>query len=120
MSNFKPIEFYKPPTDWFGGGIFDMASPDKRRFNALSDGEIIDLFNHLLKCRKPNAALRHLRNYFNDRRQMLRAFVECNFSKLDQVKDITETRINVEDVDCVHKGKGTCPFQGEGIVCIKT
>lgn len=48
--------------------------------------------------------------------RMVSRFCRCNFNKMDRIPDInSKGGLNLEDVDCILKGDGHCPY--EGIIC---
>ncbi len=104
----------------FKMGLVNVTSKEKIDLVHMSNTEIEALFNHLLGFEKTKKGMHRLRKYFKGKREILAQEIDCNFSELDNIRDITPTRLNFENVLCRHKGTGICPFQGEGIVCVKT
>jgi hypothetical protein len=114
-------EFYRDQTGCFIPKIYDLADPQTRRFAEFTEQECLALFDHLCTFPKARRGLLHLAQYFEGhKRDILRRFIECNWTEIDDMIDVSEDTLNFEYVPCRHKGKGTCPFKGEGVVCVKS
>lgn len=115
----KEYEFYRDESGCFKNSIYDLEDPQLKCFAEFSKKEIHALFDHLCTFQEARRALIILMRFYNNNKQnALRRFIECNWTGLDNKIDITEHRLNYEYIPCMHKGKGTCPFAGEGIVCL--
>ncbi len=113
------VEFFRDTTGCCVDKIYDLRSPEILSFDQMDDKAVLDLFDHCLNFPEARRAFQHLNNIFpGDRRQILRQFILCNWTAIDDKNDITPTELNYESIPCEHKNKGTCPLQGEGIVCI--
>lgn len=112
-------EFYRDQSGCFVDAIYDLESEDVCKLTDMDDQTVLDLFDHCLSFPEARKAFTHLNILFpGDRRKILRQFILCNWSALDDKFDITLEKLNYESVPCEHKNKGTCPLEGEGIVCI--
>ena len=112
-------EFYRDESGCFVDAIYDLSNEEGITLAQMDDHTIHELFDHCLKFPEARKAFLHLNEYFpGDHRKILRQFILCNWSALDDKLDITQDKLNYESVPCQHKQKGICPLNGEGIVCI--
>lgn len=116
-----PIEFYQDFSNTFKRVLyFRFGSEIWREFTELTPVEIETIFCHLMKFPEAKIALLHLSRHFKtDKTDLLKRFIQCNWTSLDNKFDITAKRLNYEYVHCPYKGHGNCLFDGEGKVCQK-
>lgn len=114
-------EFYFDKTGTFQKKIYvKIGTRIWDDFDKLSEEEIEVMFNKIVQLNaKAHAALLHLSRFIKGKREILRQFIFCNWTKLDQRWDINDCSLDFEDIDCPHKHSGNCPYNGQGIVCIK-
>ncbi len=116
------VEFYLDFTGTFKKVIYVKLGRDAwTEFDKLTPEHIEEIFT--LLCRFPGAkeSLLYLSKFFpGNKRAILEQFIKCNWTVLNKPWDITDERLNFEDVQCPFKGGGNCPFQGEGLICRKT
>jgi len=122
MNQEPSIEFYFSLNHVFEQKIYvrwDIRS-QWLSFDELTPIEIEHIFSRCMKDHKAKMALLHLsREKFNgDKAAALKQFIMCNWTEIDQVYDITPSRLNFERVPCPFKST-QCPFRGKGLVCIK-
>lgn len=115
------IEFYKDKTGCFQKGInLKWDDQEWRKFEDLTPEEIEHVWDTIAKFSKVKTALLHLSNFKpGNKKEILRQFINCNWTKLDNRWDIANRKLQFENVSCPFKSTGNCPFSGQGIVCIK-
>ncbi|MCK4664738.1 MAG: hypothetical protein KAT68_17845 [Bacteroidales bacterium] len=116
----KEYEFFQDRTGCFTPDIYQLffGEGESRKFKEFDEREVQEIFDHLLKFPEARTSLMVLRNHFKTKREILRQFIKCNWAIIDNKLDITQSKLNYEFVDCGFRGK--CPFNAEGIVCIKS
>lgn len=115
------IEFYMDYSGTFQKLIyFKLDGNDWRKFDDLSEIEIEAIFSHLLKFKTARTGLLHLSRFIaKGKRETLRQYIYCNWTRIDNRMDVSDRKLQFEKVFCPFKHTGNCPFQGKGIVCVK-
>ena len=116
------IEFFLDKTNTIQKVIFlKWDDQEWQKLNELSEIQIEIIFDKVSKFPKARKAFMHLAKLdeFSTKREILKQFIFCNWTKLDNKLDITDHKLQFEDINCPFKGAGNCPFKGENIICIK-
>ncbi len=113
------IEFYKDHTGTFKPVLyFKFEGANFEDFDKLTPEEIETIFDHICKFDEAKKALLHLSRFFpGNKKQILLQFISCNWLELDDMVDITDTRLNYEFVPCPRRSAGTCEFGCK--ICMK-
>lgn len=113
------VEFYKDHTGTFKPAIyFKFEGSDFQEFDKLTPEEIESVFEHISKFDEAKKALLQLSRFFpGNKKQILKQFISCNWLELDDMIDITNTRLNYEFVPCPRRSAGTCEFGAA--ICMK-
>jgi len=117
------IEFYSDNTGTVKKGInLKWNGQDWKKFDDLDDIQIEMIFTRVTKDKRAGSAFMHLASipeYKSNRRKILKRFIHCNWTKLDNKLDITDRKLIFENVSCPFKASVDCPYKGLGIICIK-
>ena len=115
------IEFFMDKTGCLKKSIyFKLDQGEWSDFEKLSPEQLETVFSHLLKFDKARMALLHLSGFFpGNKRDILRQFILCNWTRLNNRMDISDRKLDFEYIDCPFKHSDACPYKGKGIVCIK-
>lgn len=118
----RQFEFYHGPDVLFTNGLVFKTYDSENiyhSFGELTPKDMDAIWNTLRENPLAHRAMVHLRKQgLEGRREILKQFIECNWIAMDHKKDIDGDQLNFENVPCLHKGRGTCPFNGEGVVCV--
>ena len=116
------IEFYLDKTNTLQK-VINLKWDDQewQELNNLSELQIEMIFDKVAKFPKARKAFMHLAKFkkFDTKKEILKQFIFCNWTKLDNKYDITDNNLQFENIDCPFKGTNNCLINGEGIVCIK-
>lgn len=116
------IEFFLDKTNTFQK-VINLKWDDQewQKLDDLSAIQIEMIFDTVAKFPKARKAFMHLSNLknYNTKKEILKQFIFCNWTKLDNKLDITDHKLQFENIECPFKGAGNCKLNGENIVCIK-
>ena len=115
------IEFYADKTGCFKKGInLKWNNTEWRKYNDLTPEEIEAVWDVVKSDPRAKTALLHLSRFYpGDKKEILRQFIMCNWTKLDNRLDIADNKLQYENINCPFKSTGNCPYKAKGIVCIK-
>ncbi|NQU34241.1 MAG: hypothetical protein HQ521_13505 [Bacteroidetes bacterium] len=115
------IEFYSDKSGTFKKGInLKWDTQEWRRFDELTPEEIEIVWDAVIRHPKAKAGLLHLSKSFpGNKKEILKQFINCNWTKLDNRLDINGRKLQFENVSCPMKSTGNCPYNGIGIICIR-
>ena len=116
------IEFFLDKTGTLPRVIYlKWDDNDWTRFEDLTPIQIEMIFDKVAKFTKIRKAIMHLSKYpgFSSKNDILKQIILCNWTKLDNKLDISDSKVIFENVSCPFKSNDKCPYQGKGIVCQK-
>lgn len=115
------VEFYFDNSGYFQKKIYvKIGTRIWEDYDNLSVEEIETMFDQTRKLSKrAHAALLHLSQFISGKKEILRQFIFCNWTALDNRWDISDRNLCFENVQCPHKHTGNCPYNGKSIVCLK-
>lgn len=117
--NFN-IEFYQDHSGVFGRKLFARWNGKWEDFDELTPEQIEIIFTHVCHISsKAKQALLALSKHIAGKKELLKQFIFCNWSSLDQKFDIGDDILHFEKIECPHKNSGKCPYKGIGVICIK-
>lgn len=115
------IEFYLDKTGTLPKVIY--LKWDHHEWQKLSDLSILqieEIFDKIVTFNKVRNAFLQLKKHgLQNKRDILQQFILCNWTKLDRHYDITDYKVQFENISCPFKSSGNCPYKGKGIICIK-
>ena len=116
------IEFFLDKTGTLPRVIYlKWDDNDWQKYEDLSPIEIEMIFDTVKKFPAMRKAMAHLSKYpqYSNKHDILKQIILCNWTKLDNKLDISDRKLQYENVSCPFKSNGKCPFNGKGIVCQK-
>ncbi len=116
------IEFYADKSGCFQKGINLKWDQDEwLSYEDLTPIQIELIWDAIKIDKRVKRAFMHLANYpdLSSKKDILRVFIHCNWSKLDNKLDINGRKLQFENISCPFKSNGQCPYKSKGIVCIK-
>jgi hypothetical protein len=115
------LEFYMDYTGTVQKVLyFKIDLGEWRRFDELTDLEVETIVDHIRRFPLVRTALLHLSRFIaKGKREILRQFIYCNWTALKEPFDISDKKLQFENVPCPFKHSANCPFAGHGIVCVK-
>lgn len=118
------IEFYFDQSGYFQKKIYFKLGdqPGWEDFEKLTPEEIETIYCSMVKLSaKSHSALLRLSRYIRTgKKDILKQFIYCNWTVMDKHWDISDHGLNFEAVECPHKHSGNCPYEGKGIICLKS
>jgi len=119
MSIIK-IEFFADKTGCIKKGINLKWDQDKwLLYEDLTPMQVELIWDTVKTDKRIHRAFLHLAKYdeYSNKKEILRKFIYCNWSKLDNKLDINGRKVQFENISCPLKSSNKCPHKG--IVCIK-